>query len=290
MELRVLRYFLAIAREENITAAAEYLHVSQPTLSRQIQDLEAEFGRKLLVRGSRRISLTPEGQLLRKRAEEIVTLADRTEMEIQEADRENIEGDIHIGAGESYAIHLITRPFHQLQKKYPGLHLNIVSGDTEEVLYQLDSGLIDFGVLFHGTDTKKYNAITFDYEQAWVVIMRKDHPLAGKKELTYRDLKNQPVILSRSAIPSGRLAGIDISKLNVVCTYTLAYNASLMAEDGIGIVPTFADLINTEGTDLVQIPLKGEASHMTLVWKKYQTLSRQAELLLETIRESGDLL
>lgn len=287
MEIRVLRYFLAVAREENITAAAAYLHLSQPTLSRQIHDLELELGKQLLVRGSRKVTLTKEGKLLRKRAEEIITLADRTEKEIQAEDNEDIEGDIYIGAGESPGLHCITRPFYHIRKKYPRIQLHISSGDTKDVLYDLDNGLIDFGVVFYPLeDNQKYNFITFDYEQKWIVLMKKDNALAQKAILTWKDLENVPLIVSRNAYEEN-LINLNSDQMQIAATYSLAYNASIMVEDGIGIAPTFEGLIHTEGTNLCEVPMEGAPSHMSLIWKKYQTLSPQAALFLDEIEKEN---
>lgn len=289
MELRVLQYFLAVTREQSISGAAEFLHLSQPTLSRQLKDMENELGKQLLIRGNRKITLTEEGMILRKRAEEIMELVQKTEKEISLSD-EFIAGDIYIGAGETDAIRLIARAAKQVQMQYPDIHFHIVSGDLSDLIEKLDKGLLDFSILFSKVDTSKYDSIEIPIKDVWGVLMRRDSPLAEKEAITPEDLWNQPLILSRQVSEKdsavARWLTKDLSKLNVVATYNLIFNASLMADEGLGYVLGLDKLINVSGdSNLCFKPLfpNLEASIM-MVWKKYQVFTKAAEKFLETLQ------
>ena len=209
MELRVLNYFLAIAREQSIVHAAESLHLSQPTLSTQIKGLEEELGKQLLIRGtkgSRKITLTEEGMILRKRAEEILDLVRRTENEITMSD-DIVMGDVYIGTGETDGVRLIARAAQVLQTRHPGIHYHICSGNSE----YMDKGLIDFGIVFGDVDLKKYNALETSYSETWGVLMRKDSVLAGLESITPDDLKDKPLILSQQESQGGKSDSVDRS-------------------------------------------------------------------------------
>lgn len=201
MEFRLLEYFLAVAREQNITAAAQSLHISQPALSTQLKAMETELGKQLLIRGvkgSRKVTLTEEGMILRKRAEEMLSLMRRTEEEITRSG-EAIVGDIYIGAGETDVIRLFSQAAKKLQEDYPYIHYHITSGNAEHVLEYLDKGLIDFGLLFSQVDLQKYEAIPVPVKDTWGVLMRKDSPLAQKESITPEDLWDKPLIISHAA-------------------------------------------------------------------------------------------
>ena len=291
MELRVLQYFLAVTREQSISGAAEYLHLSQPTLSRQLKDMENELGKQLLIRGNRKITLTEEGMILRKRAEEIMELVQKTEKEISLSD-EFIAGDVYIGAGETDAIRLIARAAKQVQTQYPNIHFHIVSGDSSDLIEKLDKGLLDFSILFSKVDTSKYDSIEIPIKDVWGVLMRRDSPLAEKRAITPEDLWDQPLILSRQASAEdsavARWLDKDLSKLNIVATYNLVFNASLMADEGLGYVLGLDKLINVSGdSNLCFKPFFPdlEASIM-MVWKKYQVFPKAAEKFLETLQDT----
>ncbi|WP_071429320.1 LysR family transcriptional regulator [Angelakisella massiliensis] len=291
MELRVLRYFLTIAREGNITGAANVLHITQPTLSRQIRDLEEELGQQLFVRNSHSVSLTEEGMLLRKRAEEILELVDKTQRELSQGD-EFLSGDVYIGAGETVGVHFLTEAACRLQQEYPDVHFHISSGDGTDVCEQLDKGLIDFGLLFDHVDFSKYHAIPLPYRDVWGVLMRRDSPLAWKESIRPEDLLDQPLIISRQALQNGLLAewfGQNISRLRIVGTYNLVFNGSLMVEDGMGCVLCLDRIINVSGdSGLCFRPLEPRLeAGMHLVWKKYQIFSKAAEKYLELLLELG---
>ena len=293
MELRVLRYFLAVAREGTIVGAAKFLHVTQPTLSRQLQDLEEELGQQLFLRSNRTITLTPEGMLLRKRAEEVLEIINRTEADFN-AMGENISGFVHIGGGESHAMKLIAETIRDLREDYPAIRCNLYSGNAEDVMERLDKGILDFGILIQPVDISKYDSIALPIRDVWGVVMRKDSPLAAKKSVTLRDLLNLPLICSRISIRQSAVKnayaewfGNRFEKLNIVATYNLIYNAALMVESGIGYALALDGLVDTLGNrSLCFRPLEPRLeSGLNIVWKKYQFFSKAAEVFLEKLQE-----
>ena len=291
MELRVLQYFLAVAREQNITAAAESLHLSQPTLSTQLKAMEEELGKQLLVRGtkgSRKVTLTEEGMILRKRAEEILSLVKRTEEEISHSD-DTIMGDVYIGAGETDIVRFFARAAKEIQKKYPDIHFHISSGNAEYVLEYLDKGLIDFGLLFGRVDLQKYESIPLPVKDVWGVLMPKDSPLADKEFICPEDLWDKPLIVSHQEGDDQYLAHWlqrELSELNVVATYNLVFNASLLVDEGLGYALCLDKLINTKESSLCFRPFSPrlEAS-ACIVWKKYQMFSKAADVFLKKLQE-----
>lgn len=289
MELRVLQYFLAVAREQSISGAAESLYLSQPTLSRQLKELEDELGKKLFIRGNRRITLTEEGMILRKRAEEIMELVKKAEDEISLSD-DIIAGDISIGTGETDGIRFLAKTAKMLQEKYPLIHLHIVSGDKSAVTEVLDRGLIDFGLIFGDIDTSKYEYIKLPYKDTWGVLMRKDSPLAKKKTITAKDLIDKPLILSRQAFQNVEFLEFfpcGQEKLNIVATYNLLFNGSLMVEEGMGYAICLDKIINVSGdSNLCFRPLEPEIkANMSIVWKKYQVLTKATEKFIQKLQE-----
>lgn len=297
MEIRVLRYFLTIAREGSITNAANFLHVTQPTLSRQIKDLEDELGQKLFMRGSHNMTLTPEGMILRKRAEEIISMVDKTEEEFNSMENV-VGGDIYIGGGETDAIKLVAQVAKDLRSNYPDIHYHLYSGNAEDVTERLDKGLLDFGILIQPADITKYDYLNLPARDVWGVVMRKDSPLAEKKSIRKEDLINIPLICSRQAMSQRsknefvEWFGEDFDKLDVVTTFNLVYNAAIMVEAGIGYAITIDKIANTaESSNLCFRPLEPRIdSGLNIIWKKYQIFSSAAELFLERLRESfGDV-
>lgn len=292
MELRVLQYFLAIAREQSISGAAEYLHVSQPTLSRQIKDMEDELGKQLFIRGNRKITLTEEGIILRKRSEEILGLVKKTEDEIALTD-DISEGDIYIGAGETHALHLLADGANQVQKKYPNIRFHITSGDTTDVLEELDKGLIDFGLLFGSVDKSKYEYLKLPIKDTYGILMRKDSELAKKDFINPEDVWDKPLICNRNAIRNTnddvfKWLKKDSTEINMIATYNLLYNASIMVESGIGYALALDKIINVTGdSELCFKPLSPTLNaEMALVWKKYQVFSKAAEKYLIQMKAS----
>ena len=297
MEIRVLRYFLTIAREGSITNAANFLHVTQPTLSRQIKDLEDELGQKLFRRGSHNMTLTAEGMILRKRAEEIISMVDKTEEEFNSMET-TVGGDIYIGSGETDAIKLVAQVAKELRNSYPDIHYHLYSGNAEDVTERLDKGLLDFGILIQPADITKYDYLNLPARDLWGVVMRKDSPLAEKKSIKKEDLINIPLICSRQAMSQRsknefvEWFGEDFDKLDVVTTFNLVYNAAIMVEAGIGYAITIDKIANTaESSNLCFRPLEPSVdSGLNIIWKKYQIFSSAAELFLERLRESfGDI-
>lgn len=289
MEIRVLKYFLAIAQEQSISGAAEVLHLSQPTLSRQIKDMEDELGKQLLIRGNRKVTLTEEGIILRKRAEEIIDLIQKAENEVI-FNNETIKGDIYIGAGETDAIRSIARIAKNLTIDYPQIRYHITSGDAVDIRDKLDKGLFDFVILLDHIDISKYNYLNLPMKDTWGVLMRKDSLLASKKYVTPEDLWEKPLILSRQAINGGVLASWfkkDLSSLNVSATYNLIYNGSLMVDEGMGYAVTLDKLINTSGeSNLCFKPLNPKLEiGMSIVWKKHQIFSKASEKFLERLKK-----
>ena len=293
MEIRVLRYFLAIAREGSITNAANFLHVTQPTLSRQIRDLEEELGQKLFIRGSHSMTLTPEGMILRKRAEEIISMVDKTEAEFNSMEN-MVSGDIYIGSGETDVIKLVAQIAYELRVSYPGIHYHLYSGNSEDVTERLDKGLLDFGILIQPADISKYDYINLPARDTWGVIMRRDSPLAEKEVIRKEDLLGVPLICSRQAISGERRGnefaewfGEDFDRLDIVTTFNLIYNAAIMVEAGIGYALTIDRIVNTaESSNLCFRPLEPRLdSGLNVIWKKYQVFSSSAELYLNKLRE-----
>ena len=289
MEIRTLRYFLAVAREENMTRAAEILHVTQPTLSKALKSLEEELGKKLFIRRSFSIRLTEEGQLLRSRAEDLVSMADKIEQEFVALD-DITGGDIFFGLAESYQIRYLAREIRACKEKYPGLHYHITSGDTEQVTEKLDKGLLDFAVLCETPDESKYHFLRFPEPDTWGAVMPQTHPLAKKKAIRPEDLVGQPIFCSEQSwnneIP--RWAGEYFPHLTLEGSFRLSYNGSMFAREGLGILLTFRHLITcTEETGLVFRPLSPRAeSTLYLIWSRFRPFTPIAERFLSQIRAS----
>lgn len=286
MEIRTLRYFLAVAREENMTKAAELLHVTQPTLSKALRSLEDELGKKLFERHSFSISLTDEGMLLRDRAEDLVTMADKIEREFLSLD-DITGGDLYLGLAESYQIRYLARAIRSLKNLYPRLNYHITSGDTEQVTEKLDKGLLDFAVLCDTLDKKKYDYIEFPETDVWGIVMPADCPLAKKKTVLVDDLVGLPLFCSQQSwkndIP--RWAGERMSELNLEGSFRLAYNSSVFVKEGLGYLLTFDKLINTsKQSGLVFRPLSPKLeTKLYLIRNKYQAMTPIAERFMAQI-------
>ncbi len=289
MDIRILQYFLAVAREESITKAAESLHMTQPPLSRQLKELEEELGKQLLIRGSKKVTLTDAGVLLRQRAEELVDLMNKTTNELTSSDYD-ISGDIYIGGGESDAISFLAQIACDLQLEYPHIHYHIYSGDAERVTEKLDKGLIDFGLFVASpADIEKYNYIRLPVKDRWGILMRSDSPLAKKEVICAEDLWDKPLIVSHQASRNSdlfRWLQKSAAELNIVMKYDLIYNASQFVKKGFGYVIGLDKLINTAGdSNLCFRPLHPAwESDLFVVWKKYQVFSRAASLYLKRIQ------
>ena len=291
MELRVLRYFLAVVKEGTITKAANFLHVTQPTLSRQLMDLEKELGQQLFIRSSNNISLTPEGMLLKQRAQEIVELADKTESMFSNLKNE-IAGEIFIGSGETSSIKIIAEVLKEIRLEYPKIKYNLYSGNADDVSEKLDKGLIDFGIFIQPTDISKYEYLSLNSFDTWGLIMRKNDPMANKKYITADDLIDIPLITSRQVEKITNIKneylewfGDLINDLNIVARYNLIYNAAIMVEEGLGYALGLDGLINVTGNNnLCFKPLKPILkSGLDIVWKRYQVFSPAAKVFLSKI-------
>ncbi len=287
MEIRTLRYFLAVAREENMTRAAEYLHVTQPTLSKQIQSLEDELGKKLFIRHSFRIELTEEGILLRKRAEDLVSMADKIAGEFTALD-DVTGGDVYFGLAESYQIRYLARELKRFKERYPGLRYHISSGDTEQVTEKLDKGVLDFAVLAEEPDPAKYRSLTFPEADVWGLVMPTEHPLAKKESITADDIIGLPLFCSgqgwKRDIPHWCKDKMDA--LHLEGSFRLSYNASLFVREGLGFLLTFDRLIDTgpeSGLAFRPLTPKLEAK-IYLIWRKYQAFTPIAERLLAELK------
>lgn len=288
MEIRVLKYFLTVVREGGINRAAEVLHITQPTLSRQLSQLEEEVGVKLFHRGARRITLTNEGILLRRRAEEILDLVDRTERELVEQE-ELVEGRIVIGCGELAAVQILPEAIEVFHKKYPLVSYDIFTASADLVKEQMEKGLIDMGVLLEPIDMEKFDFIRLVGKERWVVLMRPDDPLADKEAVSAKDLENLPLILPRRTNVQNELSnwlGDSFQSAKVLFTSNLSTNGALMVQKGLaysiaieGSVPFW----NKE--KIAYRPLCPELkANSVLAWKKQQPFSLAASKFIEHLK------
>ncbi len=287
MEIRVLRYFLAIAREENMTRAAERLHVSQPSLSKEMKKLEEELGHELFIRTNKSMCLNDEGMLLRKRAEDIIAMVDKTAEEFSQIDN-IIGGEIRIGCAESHLIKYLARSIKEFKEKYPRFVFHIFSGDTEPVAERLDRGILDLAVIVEPPNLSKYNYLTIPESDKWGVVMLSDSPLAKKEVLSFDDLYGLPLFCSEQSIRVDfpRWCGDDMDKLNFAGTVNLAYNGSVLVKEGLGYLLTFEHLVDTsENSGLCFRPITPLLeTKMYIIWKKYQIFSPIAGLFLEKLQ------
>ncbi len=292
MEIRTLRYFLAVAREENMTRAAEILHVTQPTLSKQLKSLEYELGKKLFTRHSFSIRLTDEGILLRNRAEDLISMADKIEQEFVSLD-DITGGELYLGLAESFQIKYLARVIKEFKNRYPNLHYHITSGDTEQIADKLDKGLLDFLVLAEYPDSRKYEYIEFPESDTWGLVMPKNDPLAMKKTIRAKDLAGLPLFCSEQAWNHEikEWAGTSFSEMKLEGSFRLAYNGSIFAKEGLGYLLTFDRLVDTSDTSgLVFRPLTPKVeTNLYIVWNRYQTFTPIAERFLEQLQSSFTL-
>lgn len=289
MDLKSLRYFLAIADEGSISAAAESLNLSQPNISRQMTLLEKELGAKLFERGSRRIVLTEEGMLLRRRAVEILQLADTAVTEIDSAGKDVI-GTVRIGCGETDAMRVVARAIRRFSETHPMVRFELHSGNAEDVSDLLERGLVDFGVLIEPTDKTRYDYLSFPTDIRWGALVRRDDPLARLHGVSPSDISGRRVIVSRQNMAANGISGWmgpDFPEPDVVATYNLLFNASLLVSEGVGIALCLEGIVNTSGdSDLVFVPFEPELRvGMSLVWKKNSVQGRAQRLFLDGLRE-----
>lgn len=291
MELRVLRYFLAVAQYQNMTKAARELLVSQPTLSKQLADLEDELGAKLFIRAHRRITLTQTGEYLQARAKEIVELSDQTAANIQ-AD-EVVTGNLSIGAGESIGMYRIMKILNDIVQDYPDVKIQLTSGNANEMESSLKKGTIDFAVLMGKRSLKDYNYLSLPEKDQWGVVFRQDDPLAKKAVIIPQDLLGLPLIISAEGLEEHRFQdwwGNLGKKMHIIGTYTLFFNPQLMAKEGNVYMITFDHLIdNSNHSDLVFRPLSPILEEATnIIWKKNIVQSKVAQIFIQRLKASLD--
>ncbi len=291
MEIRTLRYFLAVAELGNISKAAIFLHTSQPNITRQLKDLELEIGKPLFKRGKGMI-LTEDGHYLKNKARQIIDLFDKIDSDIKiiNMDDSKVTGTIKIAGGESYAMNIIGNAFKKFHKKYPLVKLDIYSGSTNEVIKRLEKGTIDFGILIEPAPITEYNFLKLPFFNTWGILMRKDSELAGRSFILPEDLNGKPLLLSNPSAHTNMIKiwlNKNLSDLNIVATYNLIYNASILVKDGLGYAFTIDKLINTTGeSELTFRELRPKLiSYLDLVWKTEIALSKAARLFLEEIKK-----
>ena len=289
IETRLLQYFLAVAEEQSITKAAEFLHISQPTLSKQIMELETTLNKKLLIRGKKKVTLTEEGEYLRSRAQEIIDLMDKTESAFRESDI-TISGDISIGCGEFRSTYPLIQSIQQIQAEYPGIHVHFLSGNADLIIERLDKGLVDFGILLEPAMSERYEYFKLPLQERWGVMLRRDCPLAKKETIRMEELSGAPLIIPNQSFNSKKAAS-DFAPISSAgepaATYNLLYNAGLMALAGMGNVLCI-DLYGNASDDspLVFRPFEPAIySDIYLVHKKYQVFSKAAKLILERFKD-----
>lgn len=286
MELRVLKYFLVVATERNISNAAKILFVSQPALSKQLKDLEEELGVILFKRGNRNITLTEDGVYFLAKTKEILSLVDMTVTNLKQ--ESIVGGEINIGAGESVQLENIFKIICNMMNKYPNIKTNIRSGNADDIILKLDNGLLDFAIILGFIDKSKYEHLSFPWHDKWGLLVRKDSSLSEKDYILAEDLKNIPLIISEQTNVDTFLAewlGENIDNFKIVGTYNLLFNASLMVKENIGNVLCLDGIINTNESNLKFIPLRPELkTDLSIIWKKNQTLSNVTKKFLDDLK------
>jgi len=287
MEIFSLRYFLAIAREENMTRAAEILHVSQPALSKAVKDLEFELGTNLFKRTNYGIRLTEEGVLLSKRAEDILSMVDKTASEFKTM-HELLGGEITIGCAESHLMKYTALAVKSMHEKYPYAKFHLKSGNTAQITELLDKGLVDFGYIAENPNLSKYHMLAMPGEDTWGILLHIEAPLAQKASITYNDLKDIPLICSEQSFDNdySRWIGDKVEKLNIVGTYTLAYNASIFVQAGLGGALIFDKIITcSQNSGICFRPLSPTLETKSyIIWKRHQKFNPAATCFLECIK------
>lgn len=285
MDIRVLNYFVTIVQTKSISNAANTLHVTQPTLSRQIKDLEEELDTVLFHRGSREIQLTDDGQYLYNRAIEILALVEKTENNIRKS--EEISGEIYIGAAETHSLDIVATVIKKMTDQYPEIRIHIRSGNADDILEQLNKGVYDLGITIGDFDNRKYNALALKNRDQWGVLVPKNHPLTKFDKVEFADILSYPLITSAQTNNDLReLAGLG--DYHIVATYNLLYNASLLVKAGLGIAICLGDIINTSYTDseLKFIPFATQKhDSLQILWKKQSTQSPSTKLFLKLMQE-----
>lgn len=283
MELRTLQYFLTAANEENISRAAEILHVSQPAVSKQIKDLERELGVNLFVRQNRKVILTEKGKYLQDKATRLLNFSESIRQEI--SGKTSLVGKIAIGAGESPAIRTLAKVIKNVQQKEPGLQFQLSTLNADQVMKDLDYGLLDFGVVLDPVNTEKYHFLSLPHQDLWGLMLNKNHHLANKTTITPRDLKDESLVISsQQGVENLLQQWINDSNVNykISATYTLLFNASLLVEQNIGAAVCLNGIINLKGTNLKFIPfLPKLQATAKMIWPRSRKLSQAASYFLD---------
>ena len=289
MEIRVLRYFLMTAREENITRTAELLHITQPTLSRKLMQLEEELGTKLFERSSHSIRLTEDGMLLRRRAQELVQLADSVEKEFRHS-KEEMSGTISIGSGETGSMQELAEIIRDFQEKYPLVQYDLYTATADEIKERLDKGLLDIGLLTEPVDIMKYSFIRMKRKEKWGILVRRDSKLAEKTSIGPSDLLDVPVFLAHRALVKNEIEGWFgdyYDQVQIAGTYNLINNAAVMVRNHIGVA--FCFQLQSQFDDLTYIPIEPQIeTGAVIVWKKAQIVSRTTHQFISFLKESRE--
>ncbi len=293
IETRLLQYFLAVSEEQSITRAAEYLNITQPTLSKQMMELEAVLGKQLFIRSKKKIILTEEGKFLRSRAREIIALMEKTEGAFKE-EGQNISGDVYIGCGEHRSSFSVMQLIREIQKTNPEICFHFFSGNADAILERLDNGLLDIGILLEPELNPHYNYQKLPFTEKWGVLARKDSPLAQQRSITFKELSRLPLIMPTQTSNRNKIElyfADRISELNIVATYNLIYNAGLMVEAEIGYALCIDELINTAGEHpLIFIPIAPAfESNVVLFTKKHQVFSKATKMFINKLHEKFSL-
>lgn len=285
MDLRVLNYFLTVAREKTISKAAVALHLSQPTLSKQLKDLEEELGVTLFTRGNREITLTEEGFYLQNRGKEIFDLVTTTTSNLQNNDV--ISGDIRVGGGETQAFQFVSVILNDLIAKHPDINVHLYSGNADDVKERIDKGLLDFGLIIDPVEKQKYEYIRLPLSDRWGILVNETHDLAKKESVSPIDLMTTSVLISNQSLVDNQLSewlGGNLNQLNISGTYNLLYNASLLIKDGNLTALCIDGIINTQESSLKFIPFNPPlTANVNIIWKKNQVFSNAANLFLKNI-------
>jgi DNA-binding transcriptional LysR family regulator len=285
MELRILNYFLMVAREENITKAAQLLHVTQPTLSRQLIQLEEELGVKLFKRSNHNIILTDDGMLLKRRAQEIISLAQKTKREfVQE---EQLSGEIAIGSGELQSTQFLSQLIASFREKYPLIQYEIYSGNSDNIKERIERGTLDLGLLLEPVDIRKYEFVRMPVKDEWGILAREDSELASKETVSPKDLIGMPLIVTRRELIQNELMnwfGTYSDSMEIVASGNLLYNLAIMARNKIGVAINLKLDCKYDGLCFVPLSPRLESSTV-LAWKKAQTFSPATEAFIKHIKE-----
>ena len=287
MDLRLFEYFVTVAEEENITKAAHRLHITQPTLSRQLHELEEELGKQLLIRTPRKTMLTKDGQIFKTRAQEIIALYDKTKAELN-SHEDDLHGQLSLGAGESYQVKKLTDLMKRMHEAHPHLTFRIYSGVADDVLKKVDDGILDFALLFEPYDHESYERIVLPDTDQLGILIPVNHPLCSQQSISTEDLKKLPLIVSsRDSANNHPLikAMLNDPDYHVIGTFNLVYNACLMASSGLGCVLTVNRILpRMDGFRFIPIAPAIEY-HLSVAWKKYRRLSDADQLFITMLKE-----